>query len=331
VDLNGCEGHDMDLWYDTDPGFDDWMAWALIEAEPSFRLHGVSVVAGNAPLAVTWANAQAIKALHGFDTPLYAGCDRALAQPAVTAQDVLGPMGMATTGPLLPMLPPSPPSPAAPPPGAAAVHGVHALIDCVRQHPGRITVLAVGPLTNVATALALAPDLPELLAGLVIMGGSTVGGNATAAAEFNIYADPEAAARVFDSGLRVDMFGLNVCRQVPIGQAQVDRLRAVGTPVADVFAGYVDGYVDVGRRRGRAVQSLYDPTPVMWLAQPALFELQPARVDIELQGRHTRGMTVCDLRAPALARANARVAVSADGDAALAWAMQRLEALLARR
>jgi len=309
----------MDLWYDTDPGFDDWMAWALLEGNPTFRLHGVSVVAGNAPLSVTLANALAIKAFHGFATPVYAGCDRPLAQAPVTAQDVLGAAGMETTGPLLPATDVKP----------ASGHGVQALIGTVRAHPGRITLLAVGPLTNVAAAFALAPDLPGLLRGLVIMGGSTTGGNATAAAEFNIHADPEAAARVFDCGVTVDMFGLNVCRQVPIGQPQVERLRAIGSAKADVFAGYVDGYVAIGRRRGRAVQSLYDPTPVLWLARPELFDLQPARVDIELQGRFTRGMTVCDLRAPALARANARVAVTADGPAALEWAMQRLEQALA--
>lgn len=310
----------MDIWYDTDPGFDDWMAWALLEAEPSFRLHGVSVVAGNAPLSITLPNALAIKALHGFSTPVYAGCDRPLAQAQTTAQDVLGAMGMETTGPLLPA------TTAQPAPG----HGVQAMIDAVRAHPGRITLLAVGPLTNVAAAFALAPELPSLLAALVIMGGSTVGGNATAAAEFNIHADPEAAARVFECGVPVAMFGLNVCRQVPIGQPQVDRLRAIGTAQAQVFAGYVDGYVAIGRRRGRPVQSLYDPTPVMWLARPDLFDLQPGRVDVELQGRFTRGMTVCDLRAPALARANARVAVGARGEQALDWAMQRLEALLSR-
>ena len=312
----------MDIWYDTDPGFDDWMAWALLEAEPSFRVVGVSVVAGNAPLSVTLPNALAIKAFHGFETPVYVGCDRALCQAQVTAQDVLGALGMETTGPLLP------PATTSPAPG----HGVQAMIDAVRANPGRITLLAVGPLSNVATAFALAPELPGLLAGLVIMGGSTVGGNATAAAEFNIYADPEAAARVFDSafdcGVPVAMFGLNVCRQVPIGQPQVDRLKALGTDKSNLFAGYVDGYVAIGRRRGRAVQSLYDPTPVIWLARPDLFELQPARVDVELQGRHTRGMTVCDLRAPALARANAQVAVKADGDAAMEWAMQRLQKLL---
>ena len=95
----------MDLWYDTDPGFDDWMAWALLEAEPRFRLHGVSVVAGNAPLSITLPNALAIKALHGFKTPVFAGCDRPLAQAQTTAQDVLGAMGMETTGPVLPPAP----------------------------------------------------------------------------------------------------------------------------------------------------------------------------------------------------------------------------------
>lgn len=307
----------MDLWFDTDPGFDDWMAWALIEAEPSFTLHGVSVVAGNAPLSVTLPNALAIKAFHGWTTPVYAGCDRPLSQPQVTAQDILGAQGMETTGPVLPMVS-TPPTPG---------HGVQALIDAVRAHPGRITLLAVGPLTNVATAFALAPELPGLLQQLVIMGGNTQGGNASAAAEFNIYADPEAAARVFDSGVPVHMFGLNVCRQVPIGQPQVDRLKAIGNARADLFAGYVDAYVAIGRRRGRLVQSLYDPAPVMWLARPELFALQQARVDIELAGRFTRGMTVCDLRPAALARANARVAMQADGDAALEWALQRLEAL----
>lgn len=307
-----------ELWLDTDPGFDDWMAWLLIEALPGFRLHGVSVVAGNAPLPITQANALRIKHLHGFATPVYAGCDRPLAQAQTTAQNVLGHEGMESSGQRL---------------GTAqatlhAAHGVQALIDTVRAHPGRITLLAVGPLTNVATAFMLAPELPQLLAGLVIMGGSTVGGNATAAAEFNIHADPEAAARVFACGVEVQMFGLNVCRQVPVDAGHVAGVRAVGTPQALLFADYLDGYVDIARKRGRPFQSVYDPTPVIWLARPDLFELQRGRVDIELAGTHTRGMTVCDLRAPALARANAQVATQADGAAALAFAFEHLHAFL---
>ena len=308
----------MDLWLDTDPGFDDWMAWLLIESWPQFRLHGVSVVAGNAPLAITLPNALRIKAFHGFTTPVYAGCDRPLAQEQVTAQDVLGVQGMQTSGRQLPE------ARAALSPG----HGVTALIDAARAHPGRITLLAVGPLTNVATAFLLAPELPRLLKAIVIMGGSTVGGNATAAAEFNIHADPEAAAHVFACGVSVAMFGLNVCRQVAVTSDHVAQLRRLGSARALIFADYLDGYVAIARQRGRTLQSVYDPTPVMWLARPELFELKTARVDIELAGRHSRGMTVCDWRAPALVRANAQVAVAAQGEAALAWAMTQIQARL---
>lgn len=305
------------IWFDTDPGFDDWMAWALLEADPQFELLGLSVVAGNAPLQRTLANALSIKALHGFQTPVFAGCDRPLAQAQVTAQDVLGAHGMATTGALLPEQGH----------GLSPGHGVQALIDAVRAHPGEVTLLAVGPLSNVATAFAVAPELPSLLRQLVIMGGSTVGGNATAAAEFNIYADPEAAARVFDCGVPVVMFGLNACRQLAVGSAHVAQLRHLDSAAATVFTGYLDGYVDIARQRGRPAQALYDPTPVVWLARPELFELQPGRVEIELAGRFTRGMTVCDLRPPALPRANARVAMQAQGEPALAWAMARLVSL----
>lgn len=308
----------IDVWLDTDPGFDDWMAWALLEAAPEFRLHGVSVVAGNAPLPLTLANALAIRALHGFRTPVHAGCDRPLAQPQTTAQDVLGEDGMESTGRRLPKV-------AAPPdPG----HGVQALVDCVRAHPGRVTLLAVGPLTNVATAFAVAPDLPALLQRLVIMGGSTVGGNASAAAEFNIHADPEAAARVFACGVPVHMFGLNLCKQLPVTDAHVARLRRHAGDAARVFTDHLDGYVAIARRRGRAAQSLYDPAPVAWLARPSLFELREGRVEIELAGRHTRGMTVCDLRPWAGLAPNAQVALKADGDAALDWVFDRLDDLL---
>lgn len=308
----------LPIWLDTDPGFDDWMAWALLEAAPEFALRGVSVVAGNAPLATTLRNALAIRELHGFTTPVYAGCDRPLAQPQTTAQDVLGEDGMESSGRRL----------AAPTTAPQRAHGVQALIDAVRAEPGAITLLAVGPLTNVAAAFALAPELPSLLQRLVIMGGSTVGGNATAAAEFNIHADPEAAARVFACGVPVHMFGLNVCHQVGVGDAHVARVRAVGTPAAQVFADYLDGYVAIARRRGRPFQSLYDPSPVIWLARPALFGLKPGRVEVELAGTHTRGMTVCDLRAKALAHANAQVAMTADGPAALDWAFTQLERLM---
>lgn len=308
-----------DIWLDTDPGFDDWMAWALLEADPDVRLHGVSVVAGNAPLPTVLHNARRIHALHGWTTPLYAGCAQPLVQPQVTAQDVLGVAGLRSTGATLP--------------AAASTlqhgHGVDALIDCVRRQPGRITLLAIGPLTNVATAFAQAPELPGLLADLVLMGGSQGAGNTTPVAEFNIYADPEAAAQVFhamaeQSTPKLRMFGIEVCRQVQVNDVQVSALRALRGQAARIFTDYLDSYVDIGRRRGRPGTALYDPTPVAWLAHPEWFALQPARVDVELQGRHTRGMTVCELRVPQRAPANAEVALTADGPRVLDWATQVL-------
>lgn len=303
-----------DIWLDTDPGFDDWMAWALLQAAPGLRLVGVSVVAGNAPLRHTLVNAQRIQALHGWTQALHAGCDRPLAQAPVTAQDVLGETAMATTGRALPRV-------QAP---VAAVHGVQALIDAARARPGRLTVLALGPLTNLATAFDTAPELAGLLQHIVLMGGSTDRGNTTAVAEFNIHADPEAAARVFGAGVPLVMFGLNVCRQVLVGDEHMRAVRALGSERAELFADHLDAYVGIARRRGATHMAVYDPTPVAWLARPDLFTLEPAHVDVELEGRLTRGMTVCEFRVPARAQANAQVALSARGAAVLDWMMNTL-------
>jgi purine nucleosidase len=308
----------LHIWLDTDPGFDDYMAWALLEADPRCAVHGVSVVAGNAPLERTLSNALRIKALHGISTPVYAGCDRPLAQAQVTAQDVLGEDAMRSVGRTLPRAE-APASPG---------HAVDALIAHVRAHPGQVVLLAVGPLTNVATAFARAPELPGLLKQLVIMGGSTDRGNTSAVAEFNIAADPEAAQQVFDAGIEVPMFGLNACRQVEVGPEHVAMLRADGSERALLFADLLQAYTEL--IAGRYRMAVYDPTPVAWLAHPEWFTLEPARVDIELVGRHTRGMTVCEFRVPRRALPNARVAMQADGAAVMDWMMQTLRGYMAR-
>lgn len=311
-----------EIWLDTDPGFDDWFAWALLEGDPAVKVHGVSVVAGNAPLPLVLANAQRIHALHGWRTPLWAGAALPLVQKQVTAQDILGSVGLRTSGAALPEVV----SP------LQAGHGVDAMIDCVRKHPGRITLLAIGPLTNVALAFAREPQLPSLLAGLVIMGGSQGAGNTTPVAEFNIYADPEAAAQVFEQAAQVrggtQLFGIEVCRQVQGGDAHVAALRRAGSERAAIFADHLDAYVGIARRSGRATAPMYDPTPVAWLAHPEWFKLQPARVDVELKGSFTRGMTVCELRVPRRAQPNAEVAVAADGAQVMDWAVELLRGSL---
>jgi purine nucleosidase len=302
------------VWLDTDPGFDDWMAWALLEADPGVALHGVSVVAGNAPLASTLDNALRIAALHEWKTPIWAGAARPLAPQQVTAEDVLGAGGLRTTARVLP-------SARAPlQPGDA----VDALIACVRAHPRAISLLAIGPLTNVALAFQRAPELPRLLGALVIMGGSQGAGNVTPVAEFNIYADPEAAAQVFAAHSKVAMFGIEVCRDLQVHMGHVQALHALGNEAASVFADHLDGYLEFGRRRGRSSTTMYDPTAVAWMAHPEWFTCKPAFVDVELRGTLTRGMTVCEQRVPERAAANALIGLRAEGDQCLAWAMDLL-------
>lgn len=305
-----------DIWLDTDPGFDDWMAWALLEGHPQMNLLGVSVVAGNAPLSQTLANALSIRAFHGWRTPVHAGADRPLAQPVVTAQDVLGSKALATVGRVIPDTPAR----------ADSQQGVQALIDAVLARPGAVTLVAIGPLTNIAHAFTMAPQLPGLLKELVVMGGSIDRGNTTAVAEFNIHADPEAAQIVLGHPDRppIQLFGLHLCRQVLVGTEHVQHLRALGTERAEVFADHLQAYVDIAARRNASHMAVYDPTPIAWMLAPHLFEMQDARVDVELQGQLTRGMTVCEFRVPARAQANASVAMQADGPRVMALLMQEL-------
>lgn len=309
-----------DIWLDTDPGFDDWMAWALLEGHPQMNLLGVSVVAGNAPLSQTLANALSIRAFHGWGTPVHAGADRPLFQQSVTAQDVLGSKALATVGRAVPNTTEQ----------ANSHQGVQALIDVVLARPGAVTLVAIGPLTNIAQAFTLAPELPGLMKELVIMGGSIDRGNTTAVAEFNIHADPEAAQIVLGHPNRppVQLFGLHLCRQVLVGPEHVQQLRALGNERAEVFADHLQAYVDIAARRNASHMAVYDPTPVAWMLAPHLFDMQDARVDVELQGQLTRGMTVCEFRVPARAQANARVAMQADGPRVMELLMQELSRCL---
>ena len=322
--MNDMSSHRRRLWLDTDPGFDDWMAWALLEAHPDIDLLGISVVSGNAPLEITLRNALQIRDFHGWNTPVHAGADRPLGQDRVTAQDVLGEQAMNTVMRRLPQTQSTP----------NGLDGVGALIDAVRAHPGEVSVLAIGPLTNLALAFERAPDLPDLIHQLIIMGGSTDRGNTTAVAEFNIHADPEAAQLVLGGNsslerLSIHLFGLNACRQIQVNGNHVMAVRNFGTESAQVFADHLQAYVNISAQRGGQSMAVYDPTPVAWLLHPYLFELSPARVDVELVGQLTRGMTVCEFRVPSKAQANAQVALQANGHAIMEALIPLLKSVLA--
>lgn len=296
------------IWLDTDPGFDDWLTMLVLAAHPGLRWLGISVVGGNAPLDVTLANTLRIRHHYGLKVPVYAGRAQPMAGALETAQHVLGAQGMRTTGAALPEV-------------EAIADGddaVGALLEALRRSVEPVTLLAIGPLTNIAQALQAEPGISSRIAELVLMGGSTERGNHTPAAEFNIHADPEAADIVFNAaGLKRRMFGLNLCRQVLLERSHVAQVQAWPGVRAAWLAGHLDAYQRIRSGDGSVPMPLYDPVVAAWLWQPELFEFQPTRVDIELQGRFTRGMTVCDFRVNAARPANAEIAMRAEGPAVI--------------
>ncbi len=292
---------------DCDPGHDD--ALALLFAVKHCDILGVTTVSGNAPLTHTTRNALLTLQIAGTDVPVYAGAARPLIKEAQHAPDIHGESGLG--GPVLPELTRRP----------AGHDAVRFIVDTVRQ-TGDVWLVAVGPLTNVALALREAPDLASKLAGISIMGGSTGPGNRTQAAEFNIWADPEAAQMVFASGVPLIMCGLNVTHQFMIFEADVAQIRALGNPAAsfaaDLLGFYGQAYADAFF--GRAEGPLHDPCAVLALTHPELFGLEPRHVTVELRGEHTRGMTVVDERGHRARDAtppNVQVAYTIDRDAAL--------------
>ncbi len=292
------------IWIDTDPGFDDLAAIVLAAARPELQIEGVGVVAGNAPLERVLDNTLRLADLIGLAAPIYAGCDRPLVRPRETAENVLGVGALGTSGRSLPSAIRQP----------EAGHAVLKLLEAARRSPGELTLVAIGPLTNVALAMRLEPALPKLLREIVLMGGSTDRGNHTAAAEFNIYADPEAAAVVFGSGAHIAMFGLNLTRQVPLRGQHVEQVRGSSSPNAQLWADLMDHYLRIRDRGGKGSMPLHDPVTVAYLIAPELFTLELAHVSVETAGTHALGATICEFRVPARAEPNARVAMQANGE-----------------
>jgi purine nucleosidase len=304
---------------DCDPGHDDALAilLALGSAEELETL-AITVVAGNVPLALTAANARAVVELAARrDVPVHAGCARPLVRELVTAEYIHGRSGL--DGALLP-------APTAP---LAEAHAVDALIDLVRARPpGRVTLCTIGPLTNVALALLKAPDLAPRLKEIALMGGAIGEGNITPAAEFNVYVDPHAAQLVFEAGIPLTMFGLDVTHQALVTPARLAAIRAQGTPVSAAVAGLLEFYnIYDQTRRGRPGAPLHDPCTIAWLLRPELFSGRACHVAIETKGEHTLGRTVVDWSRRLTLPANAMVMDRIDAECFFALLTERLARL----
>ena len=202
---------------DCDPGIDDALAIAFAHGHPGIDLVGITTVAGNVGLAKTTANALAVCEFIGAaGTPVTAGCAGPLLRPALDARQVHGDSGLGGA-----VLPPAAASP-------ADGHAIDYLIETVRAAPGEITLVATGPLTNIALAVQREPRLADWVREFVIMGGSAGRGNVTPAAEYNIWADPEAAAAVFRAGWTVTMLGLDVTLRTGANEAVLRRMGELG-------------------------------------------------------------------------------------------------------
>lgn len=284
---------------DCDPGIDDALAITFAHGHPGLDLVGITTVAGNVGLARTTANALAVCEFIGAaGTPVTAGCAGPLLRPALDARQVHGDSGLGGA-----RLPP----PAA---GPAAGHAVDYIIDTAGAAPGEITLVATGPLTNIALAVRREPRLADWVRGFVIMGGSAGRGNVTPAAEYNIWADPEAAAVVFRAGWTVTMLGLDVTLRTGAGAAVLQRMSELGPLGTELLRPALEQYRSVSEPGGPPV---HDVCAVAWVAQPELFGLVPARVEVELAGQLTAGMTVTDFNVPGEAGGgNALVATRID-------------------
>ena len=287
---------------DCDPGHDDAMAILLAYGTPEVSLAAITTVAGNHPLPLTTLNARRVCTLAGItDVPLAAGCAAPLVRSLVTAQEIHGTEGLEGHQWSEPSV------------QAVPDHAVDVIIYLVMAEPGEITLVPIGPLTNIAMALRKEPRIVERAREVVLMGGSYTGGNITPAAEFNIYVDPEAAAMVFAAGWPVTMIGLEVTRQASATEAIFSRLAALDSPVARAVVGMLRFYQDQQRREvGVNEPPVHDPCAVARVARPELVTCRDAHVGVELAGKFTAGMTVVDFRGRAGSRPNARVGVDLD-------------------
>lgn len=277
------------LIVDCDPGHDDTLA--LLVAARHADLLGITTVAGNAPLLDTTRNALVVAELAGLHTvPVHAGADRPLVAPARHGATIHGSTGL------------DGPAPRAPARRPDSDDAVAFIVDTVRSRPdGSVWLVPVGPATNIALALRRAPDLAGRLAGISFMGGARRTGNVTPAAEFNVWADPEAAAVMVGAATRrTVMSGLDLTRQLCVDDDFVLRVEAVakqGNLVARFCVDMLRFYLDrqlaaTGTRLGPA----HDVCSVLAITHPGLLTTSRHPVEVELRGSHTRGMTVVDER-----------------------------------
>jgi inosine-uridine nucleoside N-ribohydrolase len=282
---------------DCDPGHDDAIAILLAAHHPEIDLLAITTVAGNQSVEKTTHNALKVCSLADIRTvPIAMGMDRPLVRPAKHAPDIHGASGM--DGPHIPE----------PTIELAPQHAVDLLIELLMNSDGDITLVPTGPLTNIAAAIRQQPAIISKIKAISLMGGAIGLGNVTPAAEFNIHADPEAAAIVFGCGRPITMVPLEVTHQALATSEVIGRLRTAQGPVATFAADLIVFFADTYHRVfGFPAPPVHDPCAVAAVVDPSIIQAHIMHVAIETSGEYTSGRTVCDVYGKLGKEPNARV------------------------
>ncbi|MCE5099407.1 ribonucleoside hydrolase RihC [Staphylococcus cohnii] len=266
---------------DTDPGIDDAAAISFAINHPEFDLKMISTVNGNVGIEKTTANALKLKRFFNSDIPVHRGASQPLLSDIVDASDVHGESGM--EGYTFPEINES---------DLYSTHAVEAMRDVLVKSETPITLIPIGPLTNIALLLMTYPEVKTFIKEIVLMGGSATRGNVTPLAEFNIYCDPEAAQIVFNSGLPLTMVGLDVARSSSLTHDTINELSLInetGKMLHQLFKHYRGDDFEKGI-------NVYDAYTLLYLLHPEHFDVQEADVQIETDGKLTKGASVVDFK-----------------------------------
>ncbi len=269
---------------DIDPGIDDAMAVLLATQSPELQIEAITVVSGNVIVDLGAVNAlKLVELAERPDIIVAKGAKYPLQRKLITAESVHGKNGMGDIE-----LP-------APTKKLDPRHAVEVILDIVDANPGAITLVPVGPLTNIALALLQDPTLPEKVPEIILMGGSVIGGNASPAAEANIYNDPEAAKIVFNSGIPITMVGLGATSQAKLERRHLPQLSRSGSPIGKFVADVADFYIGFSEMLGFEGSDLHDPLAVgMAFDKTFAKKIWPMHIDVETKGELTYGETVAN-------------------------------------
>jgi inosine-uridine nucleoside N-ribohydrolase len=297
--VSGTAPHRVVL--DCDPGHDDAMAILLAAAHPAIDLRAITTVAGNQTLERTTLNARRVCSVAGIaDVPIAAGADRPLHRAPIVAAEIHGASGLDGVDWPEPTV------------GLDARHAVDVILEEAAA-PDGLTVVAVGPLTNVATALRRDPSLAGRLARISIMGGAIGLGNWTPSAEFNIVADPEAAEIVFNSGVPLTIAPLEVTHRALATPEVLERIGRIGSTVAEVSVALLRYFADTYERVfGFPAPAVHDPCAVAAVIDPAIVETRRVNVAVDTTSELSLGRTVCDLYGTTGRQPNADLGVDLD-------------------